>query len=76
MYIRILKKYEKALGIKYILILVIVNNLGFLYANRGKRDEVKGMYIRALKGYKKVKRGFTVLKSRRRITIMRNVSLH
>jgi len=53
MYMRVLKEYEKTLGVKHTSTLDTVNNLGFLYSNQGKLTEAKQMYMRALKGYEK-----------------------
>jgi hypothetical protein len=50
MYIWALRGSEEALGPKHTLILIIVNNLGLLYADQGKLAEAKKMYIRALQG--------------------------
>ncbi len=53
MYMLTLAGYEKALGADHPSTLDTVNNLGLLYADRGKLDEAEKMYQRALAGKEK-----------------------
>jgi hypothetical protein len=53
MYMRALKRYEKTLNIKYLLILNIINNLSNFYADQDKLVKIKKIYLRALKEYEK-----------------------
>ncbi|KAL8978289.1 MAG: hypothetical protein Q9205_006094 [Flavoplaca limonia] len=54
MYMRALKRYEKAYGVEHTSMLDTVNNLANVYSTQGKIAEAEEMYIRALKGYEKV----------------------
>ncbi|KAF2006549.1 hypothetical protein P154DRAFT_421649, partial [Amniculicola lignicola CBS 123094] len=52
-----LQGYKEILRLKYILTLLIVNNLGILYKNQGKLVEVEAIYSKlALQGYKEALR--------------------
>jgi len=53
MYMRAAAGYEKALGPDHTSILMMVHNLGLLYADQGKLEEAKTMYMRALTGRRK-----------------------
>jgi tetratricopeptide (TPR) repeat protein len=53
MYQRALQGKEKVWGPDHTSILDTVNNLGSLYADRGKLDEAEKMYQQALQGYEK-----------------------
>jgi tetratricopeptide (TPR) repeat protein len=50
MYMRVLQGYKEALRPKHTSTLSTVNNLGGLYKDQGKLDEVEKMFIRALQG--------------------------
>ena len=54
MYVRALKRKEKAWGTEHTSTLDTVNNLGNLYKDQGKMAEAEEMYVRALKGFMKI----------------------
>ena len=56
MYQQALAGKENVWGQGYILTLYTVNNLGLLYADQGRLQEVETMYQRALSGYKRALR--------------------
>jgi len=56
MYKRALAGYEKALGPDHTSTLNTVNNLGTLYADQGKLDEAKQMYLRSLVSFRRILR--------------------
>ena len=51
MYVRALRGYEEAWGVKHTSTLDTVNNLGALYWKQDKMKEAEEMYVRALRGY-------------------------
>jgi hypothetical protein len=54
LHLRALKAKENSWGPEHITTLDTVNDLGELYAKRGKAVEAEEMYVRALSGFKKV----------------------
>jgi tetratricopeptide (TPR) repeat protein len=50
LYLRALTGKEESLGVKHLSTLDTINNLGILYARRGKMKEAEDMYARALRG--------------------------
>jgi tetratricopeptide (TPR) repeat protein len=50
LYLRALTGKEESLGVKHPSTLDTINNLGILYARRGKMKEAEDMYARALRG--------------------------
>ena len=55
MYVRALRRYEKAWGPDHTSTLYAVNDLGILYENQGKHVEAEKMYRRALNGFEKAR---------------------
>jgi tetratricopeptide (TPR) repeat protein len=67
------ERKEKAWGPDHTSTLNTINNLGLLYAEQGKPNEVEKMYQRALQGYEKALGLENVARSRPAPKTMRNL---